>query len=77
MKYDIRGSQRTKRASRVPKWQCQLGVMSSPVPDCAVDKTISNMFHWSHVLPSGHSKALSQTGGKEGKSARLTGVKRW
>ena len=27
------------------EWHCQPGVISSAVPDCAVDEIISSMFH--------------------------------
>lgn len=72
MKYGIRGSQRTKRESGVPEWHCHLGVISSPVLDCTVEKTILACSTGSTSIHGGHSRDLSQTGGKKGKSAKLT-----
>lgn len=72
MKYGARGHQRIKKGIRGPRVTLSAWVISSPIPDCAVNKTISSMFHWRHFLPFGHSKALSHTGGNKGKSAKLT-----
>ena len=71
--YGAKGHQGTGSASGVSlEWHCQPGVVSSAVPDCAVDEIISNMFHWGTSFRHGHRKALSQTGGDERKSATPT-----
>lgn len=49
-------------------FQSQIVLWTSPFLACPTGGT---SFHY------GHGKALSETGGDEGKSAKLTGVKRW
>ena len=45
MKYGVKGHQGTGSASGVLEWHCQPGVISSAVPDCAMDEIIFSMFH--------------------------------
>lgn len=46
----LRDPQEQRISLGAPEWHCQLGVISRPVLDYAMDKTTSSIFHYRHLL---------------------------